>query len=446
MAETQIPQFWTEEIRYGRVLGEGSYCEVLVVEDIVLRTPSSDEETIEPCRTRLAERYRKGRECHPNFSKDEKAHLAIFGKPIGSLVPPKEIDDPEVEPPPLLALKRVRTSNSRGKLSSEDLLVAQEDLHRELDILRILRQPINNNDNDNGNPNSSSSYYQHPNIIELFGVGWEDGTMTTTTMTTTTLPGPDSSFRPELHPSFLLLSRIQTTLSKRIVRWRDECGFGVYETLSIRTPQRRNQWVERILLLSKIAHALEHLHSHKIIYRDIKPENIGFDAMDIPRLFDMGLAKKITSNEELRSRRQNGDNDDDDDDEIEEGLFHLTPETGTLRYMSVENGKGRPYGWSSDVYSLGILMHEVLSLKVPFGGMSSRQYREVVWIQGQRLGIDRSWPEPIRTLLPQMWDSNPIVRPKIQEVVEILNVMLRGKDQDLFPKGLVPRAKLFGMF
>ena len=406
MTETlAIPQFWIDEIRCGRVLGTGSYCEVLAVEDIVL---SPCEEMVEQGRHRMAQRYIRARR-HPKPSQQEADKLAVFGKPTG---PPTEIDDPEMEPPPNLALKRVRTETG----SPASRLVAQEDLHRELEILQLLRQP------SNADPDVPPQ--QHHHIIELFGVGWND----TESRDRETV----YTFSADLKPSFLLLSRIQTTLSKRMFKWRDERGFGIYETLSLGVAQRRNQWVERVLLLSKVANALEHLHSHRIIYRDIKPDNIGFDCMDIPRLFDMGLAKKITEKDHFR----NGE-------ALDAGFFHLTPETGTLRYMSVENGKGRPYGWSSDVYSLGILMHEVLSLRVPFGGIPPRQFRDIVWTQGQRLEVDPSWPEPIKKVLPQMWDPDASARPKMNEIVEILNYMLRGKDQELFPKALVVRTKRF---
>lgn len=402
MSDEEV-HFWSDEIRCGKILGSGTYCNVLAVEDIFLNheiiTTGGDLDHDAKGRLGLAQLFAQARD-RPKPSCQEAAQLAIYGKRTG---PPKEIDDPEHEPAPKLALKRLRT-----EMSAEDRRVAKDDLRREFEILQILRKT-------HEREGSVSTIRQHPNIIEVFGVGW-DRSQDSNTMT------DDRTI------SFLLLSRIQTTLSKRLIKWRDDKGFGIYEMLSLGAEERRNQWVERVHLLSKVACALEHLHSHRILYRDVKPDNIGFDCMGIPRLFDMGLAKKVS--DELRFR--NGE-------ELEAGIFHLTPETGTLRYMAVENGKGRPYGWSTDVYSFAILMHEVLSLRVPFGGISPRQFRDVVWTQGQRLVIETSWPDAIQEVLPSMWHSDPMIRPSIKEVVDLLETILRGRDHELFPRSLIPR-------
>lgn len=399
------------------------------VEDIRL-VPSRGEggedaemPVLERQRQRLAQSFEKDR-----GQAKKSANLAIYGKPSG---PPKEIDDPEQEPAPKLAIKRIR----HDELPSSQLRVAQEDFQRELQILLEMAAPCQTSSSTSGmSHEKASSFSPHPNIIELYGIGFENDHC----------PVPKrakgySPFNKNLQPSFLLLSQIRTTLAQRLVKWREDKGIGLYEALSIDVVKRRNQWVERLLVLCKVAHAVQHLHHHTILYRDIKPANIGYDAMDIPKLFDFGLAKKVTN--EMRRRNNN-----QQEDELEEGMFHLTPETGTLRYMAIEVGKGRPYGWSADVYSLAILMQEVLSLQVPFANIAPRQFRQVIWNQGHGLVVDPSWPMPIQELLPQMWNSNPMDRPTIQHVVTVLDDMLRGSDEDLFPKCLLVRGRRFSLF
>lgn len=400
---TTVPLFWESEIRCGRELGKGTYCTVTAVKDILLlsedecipqltmhtgtrtRTQTNDDQAVtsnnnsdavQASRQRLAQKFAATRHKKPDLN------AAIYGKPTG---PPKEIDDPEEEPAPRLALKRVRKEVLTSS-SPTDQQIARADFLLELDILRTISS--------------------HPNIVDLRGIG----------------------FDPTTHePSCLLLGQIRTTLARRILRWRDEKGIGLYEALAWNLVNRKNQWVERLVVLSKLAHAVQHMHSHQILYRDIKPENVGFDAvLDIPKVFDFGLAKRIS----------------DPEDASEDGLFHLTPETGTLRYMAVEVGTNKAYGWTADVYSLAILIHEVLSLKAPFGAsIRPTQFRELVWTQGERLPLDPTWPCTILDLLPRMWHSDPLERPPMGEVAIVLDGMLRGTDEELFPTNLATRRR-----
>ena len=365
-----VPQFWESEIKWGRILGKGTYCVVMVVQDIRLSEdappfplPPQDHHATtsnsDIVRQRLAQKYSISR----NKKRDLKA--AIYGKI-------NQMDDPCSAPK--LALKRIRND-------STDPQTAQADFRREMNILKTIS-------------------HNHPNIVDLVGIGYNNKTK---------------------EPTSLLLSQMKTTLDKRLCRWRDEKGIGVFEALKWGIAEQKNLWVERLVVLSRLAHAVQHMHSHNIIYRDIKPENVGFDAVsDIPKLLDFGLARVIESDHE-------------------EGLlFQLTPDTGTLRYMAMEVGLKKPYGWTADTYSMGILMHEVLSLKVPFGGIRPSQFRELVWTQRKGLPLDPTWPSTILELLPKMGQSNPSERPSMEEVVEALDQMLRGSDEGLFPESLVP--------
>ena len=415
-----VPLFWKSEVLCGKVLGTGSFCEVLSVIQIDL-FPTGDSHVnsgrpSDPRRQILAQKLLVGQK---QKSRKETADLAIYGKATG---PPKEIDDPEVEPAPKLALKQVRNE----ELPSGQLQTAKEDFQRELEILLEMTKPVA--------ASSGEPLYQHPNIIELYGIGFNDPSGGEAKKSP-----PDPSIK-EL-PSFLLLGQIRTTLTKRLAKWRDDKGLGIYEALSLNVSNQRNHWVERLLIISRVAHAIQHLHCRRILYRDIKPDNIGFDGLDDPKLFDFGLATKIS--DDMRYRKNNREGAEDP---LEEGFFHLTPETGTLRYMAMEVGKDRPYGWSADVYSLGVLMHEVLSLKVPFGSVTPRQFRQVVWNQGQRLAVDSSWPNSVQELCTNMLHPDPTERPAIDDVVATLDGMLRGSEQELFPKAMISRGRRFSLF
>ena len=94
--------------------------------------------------------------------------------------------------------------------------------------------------------------------------------------------------------------------------------------------------------ISCIADALEHAHTSGVIHRDIKPANILIDAHDRALLADFGIAQ---------SSRKTG---------------ACAPSIGTLRYMAPEQLDGQAAVPQSDIYSLGVVLHEALTGKPPY--------------------------------------------------------------------------------
>ena len=84
----------------------------------------------------------------------------------------------------------------------------------------------------------------------------------------------------------------------------------------------------RLIVLREIASAVKYLHEHHILFRDIKPDNIGFDSNDTPKLFDFGLVKELKSSSKVTSIScRNGCHAGD------EAVYNLTGRTGSRRYM-----------------------------------------------------------------------------------------------------------------
>ena len=149
-----------------------------------------------------------------------------------------------------------------------------------------------------------------------------------------------------------------------------------------------------------------------MLYRDLKPENAGFDAAGRVVLFDFGLARRIP----VRSTITEGYRGEDD------RRRKLTSKVGSLRFMSPEMFLGQPYDLSSDVYSFAILLWEIVTLDRPFANMtqSTDQFLDLVYQKHQRPALKNVSAPDIRDLLRAAWDPNPALRPGFDAIVQAL--------------------------
>jgi len=221
---------------------------------------------------------------------------------------------------------------------------------------------------------------------------------------------------------FLLLDPLHETLTDRIertyipetLRPQQSSNIKLWDRIRHKNPQDPNcpkvQLAQRLGILHSIASALNYLHDDcRIIYRDVKPDNIGFyrryhscctcgfrsrhstqaisrsridgksgshDSKpdmctcydEIAKLFDFGLAKELKQ----KHRKSHPAYPD-------QQTYKLTGCTGSRRYMAPEVCFSDPYNESADVYSFGMLLYQVASLITPFEGFSiGRHEREVL--------------------------------------------------------------------
>ncbi len=147
-----------------------------------------------------------------------------------------------------------------------------------------------------------------------------------------------------------------------VTRWID----GI--TLAKALQQRQFFWQEAAQLMSRVADALHFAHCHQIVHRDLKPANILLDHGGQPYVADFGLA--------LNESQQRGGE---------------SAAAGTPAYMSPEQIRGevRYLDGRSDIWSLGVILYELLTGQRPFHGDSIEALAEEI--------LNRD-PKPLRVL------------------------------------------------
>ncbi len=151
----------------------------------------------------------------------------------------------------------------------------------------------------------SAARLTHPNIVSVFDVGYEE----------------------EYNIYYIVMELIKGKTLKEII---------VHDgALS---------WKWAVNIAMQIASALEAAHKENIIHRDIKPHNIIITEEGVAKVTDFGIAKAV-SNSTITA-------------------FGTT--IGSVHYFSPEQAKGGVTDAKSDIYSLGVVMYEMLTAKVPF--------------------------------------------------------------------------------
>lgn len=205
---------------------------------------------------------------------------------------------------------------------------------------------------------------------------------------------------------FLILDRLTATLSNKLSKWRRiEAQQNVKSPIfNFRGKSARNMitFKDRIQAAHDIANAVSYLHDQRILYRDIKPANIGFDEAGTLKLFDFGLAVELPPSDDPNQ------------------LYNLAGNTGTARYMAVEVIRNQPYNFSADVFSFAVLLWEIVALKKPFAELAGPEVKEWVSVYDNRLVVNRSWPSQIRRIMKNGWSENIEDRPTMKCVRDTL--------------------------
>lgn len=375
-----IAPFHREEILLGPLLGSGEYSDVYEVESFRIEVDSAEHsalsarEQMKRMRMKKDETYRHRQTKHSRY-----------------------------------ALKHLKGSYLE-KHNSDSYIQAAGDLAVEAEFLSSLI---------------------HPNIMKLRGI---------------THSGC-SGFGQGPLGYFLIIDRLPETLDKKIRQWCDannnngastrsgrRSSFFIRNTKpksddgNVSKPELKGEAMdERLSIALQISAGIKYLHSHSIIFRDLKPANIGFDVRGDVKIFDFGLSRVMP---------QNGNTYNDE--------FEMSG-AGSPRYMAPELLSGKKYNLKADVYSFAIILWQMLAEQTPYAFVRSRRQLDyhVVHEHG-RPDIDDVWPDRIKGMLESSFSANFLMRPKISlfhEIIRTFLVNLRGGNGRLLSHAFINRRR-----
>ena len=200
---------------------------------------------------------------------------------------------------------------------------------------------------------------------------------------------------------FLVLERLEITLGDRLTKWQSQKkGFKFSILSSNRKAKKAALLKEQLSVILQLSEAVRFLHTKRILHRDLKPDNIGFDKEGVLKVFDFDVARVVPE----------GDSPDT--------TFKMTKRIGSPRYMSPECARGEGYNCKADVYTFALLAHQLLTLEKPYDDVPSRQHDDFVFFAGVRPLISSSWPQEFSSFLRKCWSNDVKTRPTMEEAHE----------------------------
>jgi eukaryotic-like serine/threonine-protein kinase len=144
---------------------------------------------------------------------------------------------------------------------------------------------------------------------------------------------------------------------------------------------------ECVEIMQQVCLALEAAHNEKVVHRDLKPQNIMLDAQNKVYVMDFGIARSVGA----------------------EGLTMTGGYVGTPGYMSPEQVKGDEVDGRSDIFTMGIILYELLSDKMPFSAETVQRsmYKRTVERSPSVTSVDPTVPQYLSEVVAKCLEIEP---------------------------------------
>jgi len=163
-------------------------------------------------------------------------------------------------------------------------------------------------------------------------------------------------------------------------------------------------WGSKLSHLHDIASGLKHIHENKLIHQDFHCGNILCDDA-FSFITDLGLCKPANVKPSQSGNKK---------------IY------GVLPYVAPEVLRGKEYTQASDIYGFGIIAYEVCTGLPPYHDVSHEEPLAIRICQGLRPKSNYKIPQLILGIIKRCWDSNPLNRPKAEELKKLFSNLYYG--------------------
>jgi len=205
------------------------------------------------------------------------------------------------------------------------------------------------------------------------------------------------------HPSIVNFREVFTTVSNKLCIVMDYADGGDLHTAIINSKGKFFSESQILDWFTQICLGLKHVHDRKILHRDIKAQNVFLTKTNRCLLGDFGIAKILDHTQ---------------------GFARTM--VGTPYYLSPEIIERKNYSFQSDIWSLGVLLYYLCTLKPPFDATNLHALGAKI-LKGIYSPIPRHYSKELKGLVTQMLMIDPVKRPLINDILNTHVIQARIK-------------------